>query len=314
MSLQIYGQIKNRYPNDVWQEIIGNCDTRLRTKGGKYMLGTILAFIKTHTIATIITATVVVSIVVATPIIINQVQKPEQEIEIGQTQENIIDNTVEEDAEMPEENNIDRDTTVLEEEQKVETAKGENKNQGTTKPSSNTSTTEPTTNNNKTENQGTWITIIPSRLEIGAFQYNATTQKYRMVNSSGCGPEFAKSQAMSHPDVKFCIDYYNDIISSEQKQIDLIHSKYEGYRAEAQKDIDDKQKILDDYINSAKNNGIDLEKNYAKRTLLVYNASLQSAISRKSNLYAQEEVECLSSKEKILNAQAGLNAIRTRFQ
>ena len=27
--LQNIGQIKNRYPEDVWQEIIGNCDTRL---------------------------------------------------------------------------------------------------------------------------------------------------------------------------------------------------------------------------------------------------------------------------------------------
>lgn len=26
---KIYGQLKNRYPNDVWQEIIGNCDLRL---------------------------------------------------------------------------------------------------------------------------------------------------------------------------------------------------------------------------------------------------------------------------------------------
>ena len=25
----MYGQFKNRYPNDLWQEIIGNCDTRL---------------------------------------------------------------------------------------------------------------------------------------------------------------------------------------------------------------------------------------------------------------------------------------------
>lgn len=25
----MYGQIKNRYPDDLWQEIIGNCDTRL---------------------------------------------------------------------------------------------------------------------------------------------------------------------------------------------------------------------------------------------------------------------------------------------
>ena len=26
---KIYGQIKNRYPHDTWQEIIGNCDLRL---------------------------------------------------------------------------------------------------------------------------------------------------------------------------------------------------------------------------------------------------------------------------------------------
>lgn len=116
------------------------------------MIKSILLFIKAHTIATAITTTVVVSTVVATPIIINQVQKPEQEIETGQVQENIIDNIVIDDTEeneIPEENTIDENTTVPEEEQKEE-----NKNQETTKPttsSSNTSTTKPTTNNNKTE-------------------------------------------------------------------------------------------------------------------------------------------------------------------
>lgn len=25
----MYGQLKNRYPNDIWQEIIGNCDVRI---------------------------------------------------------------------------------------------------------------------------------------------------------------------------------------------------------------------------------------------------------------------------------------------
>lgn len=25
----MYGQIKNRYPMDIWQEIVGNCDTRI---------------------------------------------------------------------------------------------------------------------------------------------------------------------------------------------------------------------------------------------------------------------------------------------
>lgn len=29
--LQNIGQLKNRYPNDLWQEIIGNCDIRLST-------------------------------------------------------------------------------------------------------------------------------------------------------------------------------------------------------------------------------------------------------------------------------------------
>ena len=27
--IQNIAQIKNRYPNDIWQEVIGNCDTRL---------------------------------------------------------------------------------------------------------------------------------------------------------------------------------------------------------------------------------------------------------------------------------------------
>lgn len=38
---QNIGQIKSRYPNDVWQEIIGNCDLRLCLRCCRYTNSTI---------------------------------------------------------------------------------------------------------------------------------------------------------------------------------------------------------------------------------------------------------------------------------
>lgn len=39
--VQNIGQIKNRYPLDVWQEIIGNCDFRLCLRCGRHFDSTI---------------------------------------------------------------------------------------------------------------------------------------------------------------------------------------------------------------------------------------------------------------------------------
>lgn len=158
------------------------------------MFKTILAFIRAHTVATAITATVVVSTAVATPIIINQTQKPKQEIETGQVQENIVDNTVidntVEENETPDENVID-DNTLEENTNNEETPKEENKqetkNNQTTKPtisSTNTSTTKPTTNNNKTETPTETVTSkLPSKyVYFGTLVYDEANKE---VNSTG---------------------------------------------------------------------------------------------------------------------------------
>lgn len=175
------------------------------------MFKTILAFIKAHTIATAITTTVVVSTVVATPIIINQVQKqPEQEV--AQVQENIIDNsvvgntTIEENTETPEENNVEENTTVPEEQPKEENKQEQNKNQGTTKPTtpttstSNTNTTKPTTNNNKTENKGTWVDYYFD--DYSYVSINKTTQKVLPVH---CWGNVVNFQEYSYSELKSLI-------------------------------------------------------------------------------------------------------------
>lgn len=123
-----------------------------------------------------------ISTVVATPIIINQVQKPEQEIETGQVQENIIDNTVIDNTvvdstEKPEENTIDENTTVPEEEQKEE-----NKNQETTKP---------TINNNKTETPSQPSMIEPKYIYFGQIIYDEANKE---VHSNGV---YTKEQWLS---------------------------------------------------------------------------------------------------------------------
>lgn len=76
------------------------------------MFKTILAFIKSHTIATAITTTVVVSTAVATPIIINQVHN-NQELASEQVQENVIKDI--ETEEVSEENIIETENIIEEE-------------------------------------------------------------------------------------------------------------------------------------------------------------------------------------------------------
>ena len=39
--VQNIGQIKNRYPMDTWQEIIGNCDLRLCLRRSRYINSTV---------------------------------------------------------------------------------------------------------------------------------------------------------------------------------------------------------------------------------------------------------------------------------
>lgn len=296
------------------------------------MFKTILAFIKAHTIATAITTTVVVSTVVATPIIINQAQKPKQEIETGQVQENIIDNTVidntvEEETETPEENITDENTTVPEEEQKVETPKEENKqdqnkNQGTTKPTTPSSST-PTSNNNKTETpntqetKGTWVTyhLINTEPDYLTYQYNSTTKKYRIVYyGGGYSTEFTKSQALSFPDIASLIKECKSTISSSQEDINSIHNRYEVYRAEAQKNIDYRQRIIDNYKNSVIANGGDFESETVKATLAEYNRDLQKAIDYKASYDTLEKEESSLSKQRLQTAQSRLNAILAQFQ
>ena len=37
LYFKIYGQLKNRYPHDIWQEIIGNCDLRLNMGASDFL-------------------------------------------------------------------------------------------------------------------------------------------------------------------------------------------------------------------------------------------------------------------------------------
>ncbi len=296
------------------------------------MFKTILAFIKAHTIATAITATVVVSTAVATPIIINQVQKPEKEIETGQVQENIIDNTVIDDTqknETPEENVIDENTleenTVPEEEQKVEVSKEEpkkttdkqeeNKNQGTTTSNSNEKT--------NTTSENTWkfvVTLGGEHDVIQGVQYNSTTNKYRVILPGGAlgSEEFTGSR--SNPEIKQYIQWYEENINYHGEFINNFSKHIETYKSTPimQTEINYKKERIETYTNSVISNGGNLNDEVVKATLEEFNRDLQKVINEDKALrdqYIKEAQENIDiNKKQQEKYQSSLNKLLAVFK
>lgn len=293
------------------------------------MFKAILAFIKAHAVATAITTTVVVSTVVATPIIINQVEKPKQEIENTQIIENIVDNTVSNNTEVNEilDENTQEENTVTEnitkedkqdvEKETVSKEEVKKENVINNKPTNeNVSNTSKKEEIKETENKGTWVTVIPVDTEQGfcGFQYNSEMKKYRVLLDGGYGAEFTKAQAMSQPDVVAIIKSYKEMIDSSQKQLVSIHNRYEEYRAEAQKKIDERKNTITTYTNAVISGGGDLESETVKATLAEYNRDLQEAIDYKASFDKSEANESSMYEQRKQNAQSKLNAILNQFQ
>lgn len=187
------------------------------------MFRTILAFIKAHTIATAITATVVVSTSVATPIIINQLHN-NQEQASEQVQENVIKDS--ETEEVSEENIIETENIIEEEKTTTEETIEESvvgdstKNDTPTKP--NTQIDKNTSNHTQEvqsvtqSNQGTW-----EKYNFDEHSYiliNKTTQK---VKPFGCNGNVVDEQEYTYSGLKSIIipemrKYYQECIENNK--------------------------------------------------------------------------------------------------